>query len=220
MATSKNITMKQFNGTDYDTLYPKTKVEQVEGAYTQQQILADSTKTLFGLGTDAVPDDIFLKLYHGMSSDVIFEATIEGSDSNYIIDLRDVDYSKYSLFAFITENGKDNDRVFVYPCFINNNGSPTGISDSYNNYYASRSRSTNESSWSTNKNSFMDLIGKSEMFLFRFNVMSITALQLSPTGFMIGFSSDPNAIKHIYGLSITNDSSSQTKIKILGLNLR
>ena len=30
MATTKNITMKQFNGTDYDTLYPKTKVEQIE----------------------------------------------------------------------------------------------------------------------------------------------------------------------------------------------
>ena len=62
MATEKNITMKQFNGTDYDTLYPKTKVEQVEGAYTQQQILADSTKTMFGLGTDAVPDDVFVSL--------------------------------------------------------------------------------------------------------------------------------------------------------------
>ena len=30
MATTKNITMKKFNGTDYDTLYPKTNVEQVE----------------------------------------------------------------------------------------------------------------------------------------------------------------------------------------------
>ena len=54
--------MKQFNGTDYDTLYPKTKVEQVEGAYSQQQILADSTKTLFGLGADAVPDDVLALL--------------------------------------------------------------------------------------------------------------------------------------------------------------
>lgn len=62
MATEKNITMKQFNGTDYDTLYPKTKVEQVDGAYTQQQILADSTKTMFGLGTDAVPDDMWVDL--------------------------------------------------------------------------------------------------------------------------------------------------------------
>ena len=30
MATTKNIIMKQFNGTDYDTLYPKTDVHQVE----------------------------------------------------------------------------------------------------------------------------------------------------------------------------------------------
>ena len=62
MATEKNITMKQFNGTDYDTLYPKTKVEQVEDAYSQQQILADSTKGLYGLGADAVPDDVFKTL--------------------------------------------------------------------------------------------------------------------------------------------------------------
>ena len=32
MATTKNITMKQFNGTDYDTLYPKTVVNQVDNA--------------------------------------------------------------------------------------------------------------------------------------------------------------------------------------------
>ena len=62
MATNKNITMKQFNGRDYDTLYPKTKVEQVEGAYSQQQILSDSTKGLYGLGNSAVPDDAFVAL--------------------------------------------------------------------------------------------------------------------------------------------------------------
>lgn len=32
MATIKNITMKQFNGTDYDTLYPKTIGAQIAGA--------------------------------------------------------------------------------------------------------------------------------------------------------------------------------------------
>ena len=32
MATNKNITMKQFNGTDYDTLYPKTTGAQITGA--------------------------------------------------------------------------------------------------------------------------------------------------------------------------------------------
>ena len=31
MATNKNITMKQFNGVDYDTLYPKTIASQIEG---------------------------------------------------------------------------------------------------------------------------------------------------------------------------------------------
>ena len=31
MATTKNITMKQFNGTDYDTLYPKTIAAQITG---------------------------------------------------------------------------------------------------------------------------------------------------------------------------------------------
>ena len=31
MATEKNITMKQFNGTDYDTLYPKTVAAQIIG---------------------------------------------------------------------------------------------------------------------------------------------------------------------------------------------
>lgn len=62
MASEKNITMRQYNGVDYDTLYPKTKVEQVEGAYTQQQILSDSTKGSFGLGSGAVPDDAFQML--------------------------------------------------------------------------------------------------------------------------------------------------------------
>ena len=31
MATTKKITMKQFNGTDYDTLYPKTIAAQITG---------------------------------------------------------------------------------------------------------------------------------------------------------------------------------------------
>ena len=31
MAVNKNITMKQYNGTDYDTLYPATTIKQVQG---------------------------------------------------------------------------------------------------------------------------------------------------------------------------------------------
>ena len=58
MATNKNITMKRFNGADYDTLYPKTIVEQVIGAYTKQQILTSATASLYGLGASAVPNDV------------------------------------------------------------------------------------------------------------------------------------------------------------------
>ncbi len=59
MATEKNIVMKEFNGTDYDTLYPKTIGTQVDGIFTAEQTLTNNTKTLYGLGTDAVPDDVF-----------------------------------------------------------------------------------------------------------------------------------------------------------------
>lgn len=59
MATDKLITMKQFNGTDYDTLYPKTIVEQVDGVYNKQEILEDTTKSMFGYGSSAIPDTIF-----------------------------------------------------------------------------------------------------------------------------------------------------------------
>lgn len=62
MATNKNITMRQYNGIDYDTLYPKTTASQVEGLdgiYTQQQIISDDTKAMYGLATTAVPNDAF-----------------------------------------------------------------------------------------------------------------------------------------------------------------
>lgn len=76
MATTKNITMKQFNGTDYDTLYPKTIAAQIDDVYsksetysksqlytqtqlyTKVQTLTDATKTLYELNSSAVPDDV------------------------------------------------------------------------------------------------------------------------------------------------------------------
>lgn len=57
MASVKKITMREYNGTDYDTLYPKTVAEQVDGVYSKDEVLSNSTKSLFGLGSDAVPDD-------------------------------------------------------------------------------------------------------------------------------------------------------------------
>lgn len=45
MATNKNITMKQYNGLDYDTLYPKTTPEQVGAVSYEAQTLTDGQKT-------------------------------------------------------------------------------------------------------------------------------------------------------------------------------
>lgn len=38
MATNKNITMKQYNGIDYDTLYPKTIASQIDDVYSKDEM--------------------------------------------------------------------------------------------------------------------------------------------------------------------------------------
>lgn len=54
MATNKNITMKQYNGVDYDTLYPKTIASQVEGLED-----ISTTKVFTGtIGTNWTEDSI------------------------------------------------------------------------------------------------------------------------------------------------------------------
>lgn len=65
MATNKNITMKQFNGVDYDTLYPKTIASQIDDVYSKSETLSNSTQSIMGLGNDATPDDAFLALFIG-----------------------------------------------------------------------------------------------------------------------------------------------------------
>ena len=62
MASEKNITMRQYNGADYDTLYPKTIASQVDGVYNKTEILTAATAALYGLGADAVPDEVFALL--------------------------------------------------------------------------------------------------------------------------------------------------------------
>ena len=54
--------MKQFNGADYDTLYPKTIASQVDGVYNKTEILTAATAAMYGLGADAVPDEVLALL--------------------------------------------------------------------------------------------------------------------------------------------------------------
>ena len=53
MATNKNITMKQYNGLDYDTLYPKTTPEQVGAVSYKAQTLTNAQKTQARKNIDA-----------------------------------------------------------------------------------------------------------------------------------------------------------------------
>lgn len=62
MASEKNITMRQYNGTDYDTLYPKTIASQVDGVYNKTETLSTTTAALYGLSNTAVPDEVFAML--------------------------------------------------------------------------------------------------------------------------------------------------------------
>lgn len=60
MASTKNITMKEYNGVDYDTLYPKTVAEQVVGIYSKDETLTDEVASSYGFtGLDAIPNNIF-----------------------------------------------------------------------------------------------------------------------------------------------------------------
>lgn len=55
MATNKNITMKQYNGLDYDTLYPKTTPEQVGAVSYEAQTLTDGQKAQARGNINAAP---------------------------------------------------------------------------------------------------------------------------------------------------------------------
>ena len=62
MATEKNITMKQFNGTDYDTLYPKTIASQIPDVYSKTDTITAETLSQLGLSTDKLPNDAFQQI--------------------------------------------------------------------------------------------------------------------------------------------------------------
>ena len=62
LATNKNITMKQFNGTDYDTLYPKTIASQIPDVYSKTNTITAETLSQLGLSADKLPNDAFQQI--------------------------------------------------------------------------------------------------------------------------------------------------------------
>ena len=79
MASEKKITMHEYNGTDYDTLYPKTIAEQVDGVYGKDEVLSNSTKALYGLTDSVVPDNVLALLSRfnkGLGNEYMWEKTL------------------------------------------------------------------------------------------------------------------------------------------------
>ena len=62
MANEKNIIMKQFNGTDYDTLYPKTIASQIPDVYSKTDTITAGTLSRLGLTADKLPNDAFQQI--------------------------------------------------------------------------------------------------------------------------------------------------------------
>ena len=67
MASVKKITMREYNGTDYDTLYPKTIASQVDGVYNKEESISASTRTALGLATNATPDAALAEIARQLS---------------------------------------------------------------------------------------------------------------------------------------------------------
>ena len=59
MAINKNIQMTEFNGIDYDILYPQTIAAQIEDVYSKDETITAATKALYGLGATATPNQVF-----------------------------------------------------------------------------------------------------------------------------------------------------------------
>lgn len=79
MGVEKNIIMKQFNGTDYDILYPKTTADQIENVYTENQILSSGTTGKYQLPAGSLPDAVFNKLLEAMPWTLIQEYKTAGA---------------------------------------------------------------------------------------------------------------------------------------------
>ena len=115
MASEKNITMRQYNGVDYDTLYPKTIASQVEGVYNKDEVISNETKATFGVNADSTPDTIFQLLsrfQNGLGNEHIWGKYTESGTWTYFevskgLSITNSNVSDYTWGKSITQNTED-----------------------------------------------------------------------------------------------------------------
>ena len=104
MATNKNITMKQFNGTDYDTLYPKTIASQVDGVLLAQILVTtlpntEVTASLNGRTVSAMADSSGLAILEIPSYGTwTVSATVSGIFTSIDYEIKTVAQHELALF--------------------------------------------------------------------------------------------------------------------------
>lgn len=101
MATTKNINMKSFNGTDYDTLYPATQTSQVLGNWDLTKVSGLLSTTFGGTGVNSL-DELALNL--GLNNQYAQVATGEytGTGTYGINNKSSLTFDFYPNFVWIT----------------------------------------------------------------------------------------------------------------------
>lgn len=98
MAIDKLITMKQFNGTDYDTLYPKTIAAQIPDVFSKSETVNAETLSQYGLGASGTPNDVFgvlSRFQNGLGNEYVWEKTHTENKENYTTQ----DKTNYTLIS-------------------------------------------------------------------------------------------------------------------------
>ena len=154
MATDKLITMKQFNETDYDTLYPKTVASQILDVYSKTNIITTETLSQFGLTADKLPNDAFQQikaLIDGVQSSVDGKPNIQtgsyvgtgtyGSTNPYSLTFDKIPDLVW-VYARTNQNGNSPTSTYAYNCLTDTaNGayinviSPKLLSNNYQSGY-------------------------------------------------------------------------------------
>lgn len=104
MATNKNITMKNYNGTDYDTLYPKTQTSQVLGNWDLTKVSGLLSATEGGTGVSSL-DELAINFGLNNKYTQIKTGTYVGTGTYGINNKNSLTFDFYPSFMVVVRYG-------------------------------------------------------------------------------------------------------------------
>ncbi len=100
MATTKNINMKSYNGTDYDTLYPATQTSQVLGNWDLTKVSGLLSTAFGGTGVNSL-DELALNLGLNNQYTQVVTGTYVGTGTYGINNKNSLTFDFYPVFVVI-----------------------------------------------------------------------------------------------------------------------